>query len=592
MPGIIAIASKNINKNALLDKMIKSIKHQDNYKIDKFNSDFFSGARVHFGIFNPEKQPVFNEDKSICILMDGKIFDYKGSENNLEFCLRLYEEQGENFIKNINGHFIIFIYNFKKNKLLIFTDRLGFLPHYYAQVNDKLLVAPECKAILQDSACKKQIDLHGVADMFAFSKIFGNKTCFKNIQVLPAGSILAYQNNNLSIRKYWDLNYQPDYKTKEGVFVEKMVYVFKKFIKSRTQDNYKYGVSLSGGLDSRTVLAAIPTEKKHDVINFSFGPEKCDEVRAARKISAIQNMNFKHFEVPPEMILKNAEQVASITEFMNYAGVGYILPIHRTIAKNADIVLDGFAMGLSIGGNRLEKFHHINNETQFIRELYQSRMFSDQNFKDLFQEKYYKKIKPLPFMSLKHDIENLQDTSFPNKIDHFIITTHARRFLMQGLVLLRSAIEYIPPLADNDLIDLITKIPPEFRRNHNMHRKFFIKLAPELAKIPYCNTGVRVDFPIVLWDINKRLRAYLEKLKFLRPKVGYVNFSEWLYYNKQWREYFVKLLLSKKTICTQEYLNKDYIIKLFKEHFARQKDNSTRILYIATFELFFRKFFR
>ena len=74
MPGIVGITPSN-SDNELLERMISSIRHEEWYRIDKYHDSLFGIARVHLGIFNPEPQPIFNEDKSLCIFMDGKIYD-------------------------------------------------------------------------------------------------------------------------------------------------------------------------------------------------------------------------------------------------------------------------------------------------------------------------------------------------------------------------------------------------------------------------------------------------------------------------------------------------------------------------------------
>ena len=83
MPGLIGILSNKRVDDSLLDMMANSIKYEDWYRVDKYSDSFFSAARVSLGIFNPESQPIFNEDRTICIFMYGKIYDYESKVNNL-----------------------------------------------------------------------------------------------------------------------------------------------------------------------------------------------------------------------------------------------------------------------------------------------------------------------------------------------------------------------------------------------------------------------------------------------------------------------------------------------------------------------------
>jgi asparagine synthase (glutamine-hydrolysing) len=171
--------------------MVELLKHEEFHRVDKYFSPNFACARIHLGTFNPEIQPIFNPDKSLCIFMDGKIYDYKEKlnelkirghkfnyENDPEFCLHSYEEYGKDFIKTLNGNFLLLIYDFKRRKVIIANDRFGFRVHYYAINEGKLLFAPEAKAILQDKTFKKELNDEAVAEYFAFGEFWGDKTLF------------------------------------------------------------------------------------------------------------------------------------------------------------------------------------------------------------------------------------------------------------------------------------------------------------------------------------------------------------------------------------------------------------------------------
>jgi asparagine synthase (glutamine-hydrolysing) len=198
--------------------MIDSVKHEESYSTDKYFSQHFACARIHLGIFNPQIQPVFNQDKSLCIFLDGKIYDHKDKlnelknrgykfifENDPEFCLHSYEEYGKDFIKTLNGCFVLLIYDFKSKKVIIANDRFGLRVHYYAINNGKLLFAPEAKAILQDETFKKELNDEAVAEFFAFGEFWGEKTFFTGINIMAPASIITYDGRDLSIEKYWEV---------------------------------------------------------------------------------------------------------------------------------------------------------------------------------------------------------------------------------------------------------------------------------------------------------------------------------------------------------------------------------------------------
>lgn len=615
MPGIIGIIPSNLD-NELSEHMISSIRHEEWYRIDKYLDSFFCIARVHLGIFNPEPQPIFNEDKSLCIFMDGKIYDYnkeylklkaKGHKFNIlndpEFCLHLYEEYGEDFVKKLNGSFVIAICDLKVEKLLLVNDRYGLRPHYYAVNNDKLLFAPEVKAILQDKDFKKELNDETVADFFAFGEILGNKTFFKEIEVLPPASILTYEKGEISIKQYWNFNYEPDYSKTEDEFVDELVITFKKAVAIRMKDNNHCGVSLSGGLDSRSVVAAIEKNKRKDVLAFTFGPLDCDEVKIAKKVADITGLMHKIIEITPEIIIDNSENEILYSDGMDYVGVSYIPPTHKVVKDiNIDVVFDGVAFDLTLGGSYLtEEIVNIKNKDELLRILYaKQRFFSKIEFSKLFVDEYYNKIRHYPLLCFEKEFNAVNGTHPGNCCDHFFLQNHVRRWTIGGHILIRTCIENSVPTYDNNLVDIILNIPPELRLNHRIYRKFLKNLSPELSRIVYDKTMIRADAPLILWKARamylrienkiKRLVWKISKGKIFIPKKrSYVEFNDWLRTNETWKRFFKDLLLDKNAM-SKKYLNQEYIKTLIREHEEGKTNNSQKILYLASFELFLELF--
>ena len=206
MPGLVGVVSNKGDGQRLLDRMADSVRHRSWQKTDIFNSPPFHVARVHLGIFNPESQPAFNQDRTIGAFLYGKIYGYeqemtelgrrRGSiaRNDTEFCLQAYEEYGKSFASriNLNGSFVITIFDLNTGRLTIINDRYGLNPLHYLVSNGKLLFASEVKAILQDCSLVKKLDTEAVVQSVALGSIYGNRTFFQGIQVLPPASILSY----------------------------------------------------------------------------------------------------------------------------------------------------------------------------------------------------------------------------------------------------------------------------------------------------------------------------------------------------------------------------------------------------------------
>jgi len=618
MVGIVGFFSKHLAEKSLLNNMIDSLKHQGTYCVDTYFDEHFACARVHRGIFNSEPQPIFNKEKSLCIFFDGKIYGYQDQlealkkrgyvfhyQNDPEFCLNSYEEYGKNFIKQLNGSFVFILHDFTKGRTILVNDRYGHNVHYYAVQNDKFFFAPEIKAILQDTSFKKELNNEAVAEFFTFGEFWDTKTFFKGINILRPATILTYEKQKVSSEKYWEFTYIADYQKTQKEFVDKLVTAYKNAVQIRMQDTLRHSVTLSGGLDSRTVVAGIPLEKRKNVITCTFGSKKSDEVKIAKKVSSKAGIG-KHIvlEISPQLLIDNAENEVWLTEGRSYIGVSFGYPLLSKIKDKTDVIFDGYALDLTLGGGYLKKEILSCKDDEQLRDIlhrifFKKRIFQDTELPLIFTKEYYDIIKELPGKLFDSEFNKVTADTPPNKSDQIFINTRVS-YMQIGDVPVRDLVELSHPTADNDFVDIIRAIPPEWRFGHFIYRKFFMKLSPELVKIPYNRTLVRPDASLLFWRIGRYYIYGSNLLKrkmhilfggkiFLEKKHSYVNFDEWFRTNEQWQSFFKELLLNKDSK-SKKYLNQDYIKQLLEEQITGKYNHAMKLMYLATFELFFRKF--
>jgi asparagine synthase (glutamine-hydrolysing) len=116
------------------------------------------------------EQPVYSEDKSIVVVMNGELYNFKEvradlekrghkfeTQTDTEILPHLYEEYGEAMLEHINGMFAFALWDKRKEKLLIARDRFGEKPLYYGVFDGKLIFASEPKVLLENPAVKAEI---------------------------------------------------------------------------------------------------------------------------------------------------------------------------------------------------------------------------------------------------------------------------------------------------------------------------------------------------------------------------------------------------------------------------------------------------
>jgi len=184
------ICGFNWEDNSLLKKILKEIEHRGIDDYGKFIDKNISLGHRRLSIIDLSKsgkQPMSNEDGTILITFNGEIYNFKElrkelekknhrfkSNSDTEVIIHLYEEEGFNCLKKLNGMFAFCIYDSRKKILFLARDRVGIKPLYYYANNaeKKFMFCSEIKGILQNSEIKREVNLNSVNYFLSLSTVF------------------------------------------------------------------------------------------------------------------------------------------------------------------------------------------------------------------------------------------------------------------------------------------------------------------------------------------------------------------------------------------------------------------------------------
>ena len=255
------------------------------------------------------KQPLHNEDETIWVILNGEIYNFQDLRKELkekhkfytnsdtEVILHAYEEYGENCVSKLNGMFSFAIYDIKKNKLIIFRDRLGVKPLYYTNTKNGLLFASEIKSILQCEEIKREINFDAVSQFITYAYTIDGQTMIKSIKELLPGNKLVYdlKTQNYKIEEYWKLEITEEKNTEE-YFVKKLENILGDSVKQRMISDAPLGAFLSGGLDSSVMVALMSKNSVNSIRTFTTGfGHELDEFKEAKIVS--EHCSTDHTEI-------------------------------------------------------------------------------------------------------------------------------------------------------------------------------------------------------------------------------------------------------------------------------------------------------
>jgi hypothetical protein len=169
-----------------------------------------------------------------------------------------------------------------------------------------------------------------------------------------------------------------------------------------------------------------------------------------------------------------------------------------------------------------------------------------------------------------------------------------------GPRLWRTATEVTLPGFDNDWVDVTLRIPSHLRLNRRMYRKFLSRLAPELAAIRYNRTMVPPKYPLIFWRAGTHLKHRTDWFKrgvnrlvgipILSPAVRKsVDGRAMIRDDPAWDRFFRNLLLSEDSVITGSF-EESAVRGLVEAGRSGTLDNPSKLLYLASFELFLRAY--
>lgn len=265
------------------------------------------------------KQPIYNEDRSKCVIFNGEIYNFHALREELagfghtfithtdtEVIIHAYEEWGEKCVERFRGMFAFAIWDENEQSLFLGRDRLGIKPLFYALYEGVFYFASEMKSILQYDHFPRQMDHNALACYFTLSYIPVPLTIYKDIHKLPPGTTLTLRNGNIQINEYWDISFAPDYSKSEGYFIDGIMSHFEDAVRLRMISDVPVGAFLSGGIDSGAIVAMMSKVSSDPVHAFcmGFGGDVggyLDERQYARQVADRYGALYQSEEVLPNL---------------------------------------------------------------------------------------------------------------------------------------------------------------------------------------------------------------------------------------------------------------------------------------------------
>jgi asparagine synthase (glutamine-hydrolysing) len=612
--GIVYSDEKARVNDTLLEKMCYALKHRGPDDMGTWARGCAGMGMTRLSIIDVAggQQPIHNEDKTVWIVFNGEIYNYRDLREGLlkqghkfytssdtETIVHLYETYGENCVDHLRGMFALAIWDQTRQILLLARDRLGKKPLHYYFDGSRLIWGSEIKSILQCPGIGREMYPPALVNYLAYGYVPDPDTMFNGIHKLPPGHVLIYRNGKIDVRQYWDVEYKVQEVQSESFYVERILDILNEAVKIRLESEVPLGAFLSGGIDSSMVVALMAKHMSRPVKTFSIGFEdqSYDELQYARIVA--REFGTDHHEeivkpdaeriildlvrqfdepfadssaIPTYYVSKMAKQwvtvalsgdggdelfggyprylEGSITRLTNWIP----RPVKRGIFQNMARLLPEWAPGINT-------MRHIacDEDERYIRSMSKGISTIHQ---DAFSKEFRAQVATTdPSPALIRYLEKVKEKDRVTKRIYQDTKTYLPGDLLTKVdrTSMMVSLEVRAPILDHHLVEFAATIPAELKINDRMTKYIFKKAAERL----------------------------LPKEVVYRPKQGFaVPVKTWI--RRDWTEMSHELVLGSRAQ-SRRLFNPGFLKNIMSEHRWGRRDHSYLIWTLMILELWFRE---
>ena len=600
MSGIVGFIKNKESSEEVIKKMTASISHRgpdgEGFYTD---DDIALGQRILSVIdLSSSSQPLLTKDKSLAIIHDGEVYNYKELRSELrelgykfktkgdkEVILHGFQEWGSKLPEKLRGMFAFVIWDKNNKTLFAARDHFGIKPFYYYEENNNFMFASEIKALLEHPNFVKELNKELIIPYLTFGYTPGEDTLFKGVKSLKPGHTLTYKEGKISINRYFRLTFKEE---DNKDIIDKIGETMKDSVNHHLISDVEIGSFLSSGIDSSYLVSLAQPNKTYTV---GYNNDKYNEIAYAKELTSALNINNtgrvitkeEYLRVIPKIMYHMDEPLADPSAVALYF-------VSALASKDVKIVLSGEGADELFGGYNTYReevdYTFYNKIPFFMRRIVAkicsllpevrginflvrrgqleeeyigiNRIFSDRQVKKVVKEKT--KVDNRTFT--RDCFEEQEGNSRLVKMQAIDINFWAVKdvLLKADRMTMANSIEGRVPFLDIEVFKVARTIPDE-------------------GKVTKENTKV---------NLRSAAKKVIPNESYKKKKLGFpVPLREWL----REEDFYIKLKNSFSLPIVEELFNKKRLLKLLDNHYNNKKDNYKKLWAVYCFIVWYQVFF-
>ncbi|MGE3957967.1 MAG: asparagine synthetase B [Vicinamibacterales bacterium] len=486
-----------------------------------------------------------------------------------EVLLRGWQVEGAAFLARLNGMFTFALWNGTAQTLTLATDRFGLRPLFYTCTPQAFVAATELKTLLSTPGVGRNWSEAGVAEFFAFGHFITDRTLIDGIRQVPPATYLTFSagDRRLTTGTYWTPSLAPSQATPEeqvSLLDERMA----RAVEIRAREGERLGISLSGGLDSRTLLGLVPPGR--NLRSVCLGIEGGIDHRSAAELARLVNVPH-HAYVLDSRVLDNFE--ANLREMVgltdgHYLDQGIVMPTMATYREQGiDFLLRGH------GGELLhmKKAYSFSLDAAALAasapelETWLQHHLTAYMLDGVPQDLFVFDVRPMAYRSLREALDQTPAGAQPiDSVWPLVLSARLHRETSLSVQMFGYFAAVRMPFLDNDVIDSLFAMPASMKLGADLQIEILRRRKPEFVDVVNANTGARMGAGPLETNLAYARMRIAAKLGF-KGYQPYERLGLWL--RRELKPMVDRVLLSD-TFLQRGLFRADAVRRVVSEHYT------------------------
>lgn len=522
----------------------------------------------------------------------GEIFNSPADVPHTKFLLDGFLTGGKSFLATVNGRFQAAVWDSETRKLTLFCDLFGTRPLYWTQTADGFLFAPQIKTLLQCPDVSRSLDREALVDFFTWGQYLRERTSIEGVELLPPAGFYTWEaeNGKLTKDQYFtfpigsqDAGNAPNAGSAESS-VEEVAQAFRNSVLAQTQgfpisendeEETGLGISLSGGLDARSVLGMIPPELQKKMTSVALGVPGSADHRLATALAERAGTNHFNYELNTDFLQNYDDALTEMVRLTDgqYLSSSIVIPtLNFYREKGLKTLLRGhagelFHMSKAYAfsmkeADRKSMAEGTLSPTVWAFQHLQAFML-DGVKTDLLNGISRAECTEMARQSLNAALDDVGgDSERENAIWRLYLAQRVFREIPLSMRKFDSFVNVRLPFLDRELEEALFRLPSRFRMGETIQHFLLKKWRRDFLKVKNVNTGTYIGAPAIFQKFASLKHRILAKLgvKGYQP---YEKMGLWL---RRELKPLVSDLLLKDGLSDRGIFNPDTISDVVQSH--------------------------